>query len=113
MGCSKENLSPLTDFNLNFEDRQELKIVEDQVLDLEVILPSILDSIAGIQEQCNLFLSGIGMKEEEQDETRAVIQEFNEYIRETKRHIDRAKVLKERAKSTAELVVSPASSTRI
>jgi hemerythrin-like domain-containing protein len=53
-----------------------------------------------------MFLSGIEMKEEEQDETLAVIQEFNEYIRELKRHIERAKVLKERAKSTAELVVS-------
>jgi hypothetical protein len=113
VGCSKENLSPLTDFNINFEDRQELKIVEDQVLDLEVILPSMLDSIVGIQEQCNMFLSGIGMNEEEQDETRAVVQEFNEYIREVKRHIDRAKVLKERAKSTAELVVSPASSIKV
>jgi hypothetical protein len=106
---------PLIDFSLSFKDRQELKIVEDQVLDLEAILPSILDSIAGIQEQCNMFLSGIEMKKEEQDETRAVIQELNEYIREVKRHIERAKVilLKERAKSTVKLVVSPAPTTKI
>jgi AmiR/NasT family two-component response regulator len=62
-----------------------------------------------------MFLSGIEMKEEEQDETRAVTQELNEYIREVRRHIERAKVilLKERAESTAELVVSPAPTTKI
>ena len=60
-----------------------------------------------------MFLSGVEMREEEHDETCTVIQEFNEYIREVKRHIERAKVLKERAKSTAQLVVSPASSTII
>jgi hypothetical protein len=89
---------------LNFEDRQELKIVEDQVLDLEVILPSMLDYIGRIQEQCKMFLSATEMNEQEQDETGAIIQELNEYIREAKLHIERAKILKERAKSTAQLV---------
>ncbi|CZR68126.1 uncharacterized protein PAC_18025 [Phialocephala subalpina] len=100
----KENLSPLIDFNINFEDRQELKIVEDSVLDLQAILPGMLCAIVAIQEQCKHHRHNSRITEEEKYDADAIIYEFDEYIREVRMHIERVKVLKDKAKSTAELL---------
>ena len=37
VGTKEENLSPLTGFNINFMDRQALKLLEDSITDLQVI----------------------------------------------------------------------------
>ncbi len=95
VGNEKENLSPLTDININFEDRQELKIVEDKVLDLQIILPTMLETIAGIEDQCRRFSAAPCLE---------ILGEFDEYVREVKMLIERAKTLKQMSKSTAQLV---------
>jgi hypothetical protein len=104
VGTNKVNLSPLTDFDINFEDRQELKIIEDYVLDLQIILPTMLDSITGVRDQCALYLISFVDEDQERHEIEAILAEFNEYIGEVKMHIERAKILKDKSKSTAQLV---------
>jgi hypothetical protein len=104
VGTDKINFSPLTDFKIDFEDRQELKIIEDYVLDLEVILPGMLDSITGVRDQCVLNLTSYDHEDDQRYEMEAIIEELNEYIGEVKMHIERAKNLKDKANSTAQLV---------
>lgn len=105
VGTNKESLSPLTDFNINFEDRQELKIVEDQILDLQIILPSMLEAIIRIREELHILSRGAGqISVEDREEVEHILEEFEEYEREVKVHIERAKTLKEQSLSTSQLL---------
>jgi hypothetical protein len=104
VGTDKVNFSPLTDFKIDFEDRQELKIIEDYVLDLEVILPGMLDSITGVRDQCRSNLTSYDHEDDQRSEMEAIIEELDEYIGEVRIHIGRAKNLKDKANSTAQLV---------
>ena len=104
VGTDKVNFSPLTDFKIDFEDRQELKIIEDYVLDLQVILPGMLDSITEVRDQCMSNLTLYDPEDDQRYEVEAILEELNEYIGEVKVHIERAKNLKDKANSTAQLV---------
>jgi hypothetical protein len=104
VGNGKVNFSPLTDFKIDFADRQELKIIEDYVLDLQIILPGILDSITGVREQCRAHLIKSDHRDEEKYEMEEVLGEMNEYIGEVGMNIQRANNLKDRLESTAQLV---------
>lgn len=104
VGENKANLSPLTDFNINFEHRQQLKIVEDMVLDLELILPGLLDAIGGVKEACSQYAKDQKSTQREILELDDIIDEFDEYEKEARLLIERAKTLKSKADSTAHLV---------
>ena len=106
VGTSKENLSPLTDFVINFEDRQELKILEDAVVDLEVIIPTLLRTVRGIRKQCEICSDEAIMTAEESIELEAIRDEFDQYIAELELCQERAAKLNGTAKSTAQLVSS-------
>jgi hypothetical protein len=104
VGCAKEKLSPLLDFNINFEDRQELKIVEDMVLDLQAILPGILQTVIAVQQACKKHGIESYMSENQRCMIDSFILEFDEYIEEAKLLIDRSKILIDKSRSTAALV---------
>ena len=104
MGNNKANLSPLTDFNINFEHRQELKIVEDQVLDLQVILPSLVDAIHGIRAACAGFVAESSTKGLDTFDLDTIVDEFEDYEKQANLLTERAKTLKANAKSTTQLV---------
>ncbi|KAF8849338.1 hypothetical protein BDZ45DRAFT_732300 [Acephala macrosclerotiorum] len=91
VGDHEENLSPLTDFVINFDDRQVLKTLEDQVLDLQVILPGMLDAIKELL--CD-----------SESRNEGLVSEFREYQREVKMLIERSKTLNDMATSTARLL---------
>lgn len=106
VGPEKENLSPLN-FNINFGDRQALKILEDSIIDLGIILPSMLNTIKKIREQfknSNARDAAMEKSKEENSFLEQVMEEFDEYIEEAGMLVQRAKSLKETAKSTARLV---------
>lgn len=104
MGPEKGNLSPLTNFNINFADRQTLKILEDSVIDLQVILGTALSTIVRIREHCEKCYAKYANIEDNFFEQ--IMDEFDEYCRETEIHVGRAKLLGERATSTAQLVIT-------
>ncbi len=105
VGDEKVNLSPLTDFVINFDNRQALKVIEDQVLDLQVILPGILDAIVELEKEFTGFKPSFTyLPEEESEDLHAVVEEFSEYIREVNMLIERSKALNDMARSTARLV---------
>jgi hypothetical protein len=100
----KENLSPLTDFTINFIDRQNLKILEDYVIDLQAILPTLLCNIIGIREQCRKWCDRHNGKRSFECDCDQILEEFDEYVKEVEGYVKRAEALKERAKSTTQLV---------
>ena len=107
MGTKRENLSPLTDFNINFADRQTLKILEDSVIDLQVILASMLKTITRIREHCRKCCAKVDLTAEEADNLQVILEEFDEYIKEAEIYVERGKALDEKAHSTAQLVSFP------
>ncbi|PVH79933.1 hypothetical protein DL98DRAFT_515816 [Cadophora sp. DSE1049] len=99
-------MASVLDFKINFEDRQELKLVEDQVLDLQVILPGILDAVSGVKKTCERFLSSLSshLPEDEKLEVEEIVDELDEYCKEAKILTERAKILTDRAMSGARMV---------
>jgi hypothetical protein len=96
----------LTDVNINFIDRQNLKILEDYVIDLQAILPTMLCNIIGIREQCRRWCEMNHGKRSHDCDEGWILAEFDEYVKEVEGYIKGADALKERAKSTAQLVSS-------
>jgi hypothetical protein len=101
VGTKEENLSPLTGFNINFMDRQALKLLEDSITDLKVILPTLLSTVIRIREQCQMCCS---MDCSNRQEKCDCDQQFDEYIKELGLYVIRADVLRDKAKCTAQLV---------
>ncbi|TVY44398.1 hypothetical protein LSUB1_G002055, partial [Lachnellula subtilissima] len=101
LDIKKENLSPL-DITINFEDRQDLKIIEDSIIDLDVILPTMLNTIKRIREQCEKCNEGVG--DDERCYLEEILEELDEYVREAELLVQRANILKETARSTSQLI---------
>lgn len=99
-----ENLPALTDIYITFEDRQELKKLQNAIHDLQLTLPTALQNIECIQKQCRKVYNINGMRTAERMSFDITMEEFDEYIIEAKLHVERAKALENRAKSTTKLV---------
>jgi hypothetical protein len=104
VGAEKESLSPLLDFKFNFIDRQNLKIIEDFVNDLQVILPTLLENIVGVRAECEKHCERHRRNGTECCDCAVINAEFDEHIREAECFVKRADALREKAKSTAQLV---------
>ncbi len=104
VGAEKESLSPLLDFKFNFIDRQSLKIVEDYVIDLQIILPTLLGNIVGIHEQCKAQCKIHQKDAIDTCDCALILSEFDEHAREAECCIKRADALREKARSIAQLV---------
>jgi hypothetical protein len=97
-----EKLSPLTDFAVNFVDRQRLKMIEDKVLDLVIIFESLHHTLSKLQRQCEKHCLGSECKD---CVCRSTIEELEEQMHEAQVNLKKAEVLHKRAKGTAQLVV--------
>ena len=104
VGLEKKNLSPLTDFDVNFKNRQTLKILEDSVIDLQTIVSTMLSTIAGIRDLCKKYCERHHSEEGERCSCDQIIEELDGRVGEANTHVKRAKALRERAKSTTRLV---------
>jgi len=85
-------------------DRQDLKVLEESILDLQVILSTMAKTITRIRDHCKSTSKKLRMNEEETYSLELIIDEFDEYIREAEMYAERSVVLKEKAHSTAQLV---------
>ncbi|KAG9233395.1 hypothetical protein BJ875DRAFT_464248 [Amylocarpus encephaloides] len=91
------------DFSMNFQDRQRLKMLEDKVIDLQVILPQLLDTVTELSHS----LRSIDIDSKSKYNTAEnvlIFDAFAEYIRELERNVHQAKILKKTAKSTTQLL---------
>ncbi|KAL2063166.1 hypothetical protein VTL71DRAFT_6238 [Oculimacula yallundae] len=92
------------DLSLNSAHRQELKVIEDQVLDVQVILPSLIDSISGIRETCVRFGARHLVGESRCIDLEEIIDDFKGYEKAVSVLSNRAETLKATAESTAKLL---------
>jgi len=96
-----EKLSPLTDFAVNFVDRQRLKMIEDKVLDLVVIFESLYNTLLKLRNQCEAHCK----KDQCIECTCAsTCEELEEQMHEAQVNIKKAEILHKRAQGTAQLV---------
>ena len=100
MQAENVKLSPLTDFEVNFIDRQRLKMIEDKVLDLVIIFESLANTLTGIKRQCDIHC----LKEWCYECNCTMIsEELGEQIYEAQVNIKKADILYKRAQGTAQL----------
>lgn len=95
-----------SDHGINFDTRQELKVLEDYVLDLLMILPTKVDTITSLRNQCKNYIKRLGkqMTAEEKAFHEFILREFDEYVKDAEFCLRRATDLKERIQSTVILV---------
>jgi hypothetical protein len=103
-GPKTENLAPLTNIYITFADRQQLKTLQDDIHDLQVIMPTMLKTLKRVQAQFRVSYDRNTMSLAENMELDSTIEEFDEYINEAEMFVERAKDLEGRAKSTTKLV---------
>lgn len=95
----------LDGFSFNVEDRQGLKVTEDMVVDLQIILSTLCSTIRGIRKHCEKCCDLSCVHEEAVNcACGAALSEFDGYLTEVDLCIERARTLKERVVSTANLL---------
>jgi hypothetical protein len=92
------------DLSIDIVDRQKLKLVDDSVIELQVILSTMLTTIIRIRKECRHSCKRYHSKRV--CDCKPIIEEFNEYFQEVKMYIERAKSLRESVISTIKLVGS-------
>jgi len=104
IGNEKKTISPLTDYEVNFIDRQKLMQLEEMIVDLEVILDSLSDSIDGICKQCQRCCQTFCSNATENCVCGQILDELNLCTRHIDVDIRRAGFLQKKVKATARLV---------
>lgn len=96
-----QKLSRLTDFDLNFIDRQRMQMIIDKVLDLVIIFESLYNTLSKLQRQCKLHCLGDRCKDCSCSST---IEELEEQMHEAQVNLKKVDILHKRAHGTAQLV---------
>lgn len=96
-----ERLSPLTDFAINFVDRQRLKMTEDKILDLVIIFESLYNTLSKLHLQCRNHCMGGDCID---CGCTAILKEFEDQMHDVQLNLKKADVLFKRAQSTAKLL---------
>ncbi|TGO38123.1 hypothetical protein BHYA_0081g00190 [Botrytis hyacinthi] len=95
-----------SEHGIGFESRQELKVLEDFVLDLLMILRTKLETITGIRDQYKEYANEFGKQMEPEDRASRylILREFDEYVKDAESYLGYAKELKDRIQSTVTLL---------
>jgi hypothetical protein len=91
----------LTDFEVNFVDRQRLKMIEDKVLDLVIIFESLYNTLSKLQRQCQSHCLGDRCMD---CSCALTSEELEEQMHEVQVNLKKADILHKRAQGTAQLV---------
>lgn len=104
VGTREKHLSPVMDFNINFMDRQALKLLEDSITDLQIILPTCLSTVVRIREQCQKCCNMNYSNTKKKCNCDQVLVQFDEHIKELELYVMRVDVLRDKAKCIAQLL---------
>ncbi|KAF2135486.1 uncharacterized protein K452DRAFT_239282, partial [Aplosporella prunicola CBS 121167] len=93
-------------FRFSVEDRQALKVVEDSIIDLQIILSTLMENILGIRSYCRRCCGIYCGKESGNDcGCKSVADEFDQYASEVSLFLTRASILRSRVISIQNLVL--------
>jgi hypothetical protein len=96
-------VSPVVNFTPDFVDRQKMKMIENKILDVLVILESLRNTFSMLKHRCENQCLGTECKD---CTCRRISEELEERILETQIDLRIAKVLLRRAEGMAQLVRS-------
>lgn len=99
-----DNHSLLEYFKITFENRQAIKVLLDRVIDLEIILPTLLNTIVAIKSHCERFEKDGCLTYGERPGFNQVLDELDQHIHDARKLVSDAKCLDKRANSTSLLV---------
>lgn len=98
----KGKLSAFIDFEINFEDRQILKVVEDRVLDLFIIFDSTSDTVSTLLQEYEAIKSDLKTSKRDR-----VITKLQDILREVALYRKKVETLHKMVQGTASLVRYP------
>ncbi|TGO23821.1 hypothetical protein BPAE_0121g00220 [Botrytis paeoniae] len=95
-----------SEHGIGFESRQELKVLDDFVLDLLMILRTKVETITSLRDQCKEYVNESGKQMEPEDRAShyLILREFDEYVKDAESYLGHAKDLKDRIQSTVTLL---------
>jgi len=96
--------SRLINLSINVSDRQVLKLLEDSVTELQIILPTLLRTVVDLREECHALCTINCSRENEMCCCDHIRLQFDTHIKDLELYVQRAGILKEEAKSSARLV---------
>lgn len=93
------------DFSFSVEDRQELKIIEDKVIDLQTIIATLSNNIKGVRKHCQSSCQ-VYCKQAQRGTCAcdAISEKFDSYLEEVQLCMKRANALRDMVFSSAQLV---------
>jgi hypothetical protein len=86
---------------LSFLDRQRVKVLEDQILDLVTIFDSLYDTLSRLQQQCRRHCAGDACPD---CTCSNIIEELEEQMHDVQLNLKKVDLLHKRAQGTAQLV---------
>jgi hypothetical protein len=96
----------ITNLEINVTDSQALKLLDDSVTDLQVILPTLLSTVIGIRQECQLCCQIGCTKENSTGDCDRLLKQFDQYVKELETCVQRTFVLRDKATSCAKLASS-------
>jgi len=104
VGVKDENQTATSDLSITVADRQALKLLEDSITQLQIILPSLLRTVVRLKSECDECCKITCSSQPHTCTCAQVLQRFDRYISELQMHVHRANVLKQEAKCVSQLV---------
>lgn len=93
------------DFTFNVQDRQALKVTEDAIIDLQIIITTLLNVVKGVRKYCKKCCEAWCQQEwDRQCACNATLEELDDHAEDVELCIERAKSLKDRVTSSVQLV---------
>lgn len=93
------------DFSFSVEDRQELKVIEDKVIDLQTIIATLSNNIKGVRKHCQSSCQ-VYCKQAQRGicACDAISEKFDSYLEEVQLCMKRANALRDMVFSSAQLL---------
>ncbi|EKG19678.1 hypothetical protein MPH_03059 [Macrophomina phaseolina MS6] len=93
------------DFSFSVRDRQALKVLEDRVIDLQIIIGTLLSNVKGIRKHSRDFCrTHCKTSESEHCPCASVFDKFDSFLEEIELCKERASILRDRVFSSAQLL---------
>ena len=102
--ANERSQSRLPDIQISIGDRQTLKLLEDSISDLQLILPTLLSTIDGLQKEFYKWCRHTCLTQVKTRSCDHVLSQFDIHKKELELYIHRAEVLRKKAQDTAKLV---------
>lgn len=93
-----------TNLGINIEDSQALKVLDNSITDLQVILPTLLSTVLAIQSECQLCCQMSCSNNGLTGDCARLSVQFDQHVRELETYVQRAHVLRDKATSCAKSV---------